>query len=51
MNLKMGNLLYSGKAKDVYKTDDPNQVIVKFRNDITAGDGVKTETLDKKGFF
>ena len=51
MNPKIGNLLYAGKAKDVYKTDDPKRVIVKFRDDITAGDGVKTEKLVKKGFY
>ena len=51
MNPKIGNLLYAGKAKDVYKTDDPERVIVKFRDDITAGDGVKTEKLVKKGFY
>jgi phosphoribosylaminoimidazole-succinocarboxamide synthase len=51
MNPKIGNLLYSGKAKDIYKTDDPERVIVKFRDDITAGDGVKTEKLVKKGFY
>ena len=51
MNPKLGDLIYKGKAKDVYKTNDQNEVIVKFRNDITAGDGVKTETLDKKGVY
>lgn len=51
MNPKIGNLLYAGKAKDVYETDDPERVIVKFRDDITAGDGVKSEKLVKKGFF
>jgi phosphoribosylaminoimidazole-succinocarboxamide synthase len=51
MNPKIGNLLYSGKAKDIYKTDDPERVIVKFRDDITAGDGVKTEKLVKKGSY
>ena len=51
MNPKMGNLIYAGKAKDVYETDDPKLVIVKFRDDIIAGDGVKTENLVKKGFY
>ena len=51
MNPKIGNLLYAGKAKDVYKTDDPKRVIVKFRDDITAGDGVKSEKMVKKGFY
>jgi phosphoribosylaminoimidazole-succinocarboxamide synthase len=51
MNTKIGDLIYAGKAKDVYKTDNSEQVIVKFRDDITAGDGIKTENLVKKGFY
>jgi len=51
MNPKMGSLIYAGKAKDVYETDNPEQVIVKFRDDITAGDGVKTESLVRKGYY
>ena len=33
--------LYSGKAKTVYATDDPNQLIMHFRNDTSAFDGEK----------
>lgn len=44
-------LIYQGKAKDVYKTDDPEVVIVKFRDDITAGDGEKKDTLRDKGYY
>jgi phosphoribosylaminoimidazole-succinocarboxamide synthase len=51
MNSKIGDLIYAGKAKDVYETDNPTQVIVKFRDDITAGDGIKSESLVKKGFY
>jgi phosphoribosylaminoimidazole-succinocarboxamide synthase len=51
MNPKIGDLIYAGKAKDVYKTDNPEQVIVKFRDDITAGDGVKTESIVNKGVY
>lgn len=35
------NLIYAGKAKDVYETEKQNEVIVAFRDDITAGDGEK----------
>ncbi|HOI71549.1 MAG TPA: phosphoribosylaminoimidazolesuccinocarboxamide synthase [Methanobacterium sp.] len=49
MNTKNHALLYHGKAKSVYKTDDPEIVIVKFRDDITAGDGEKKDTLSAKG--
>jgi len=41
--------LYSGKAKSVYKTDDPDRYILAFRNDTSAFDGVKVEQLDRKG--
>jgi phosphoribosylaminoimidazole-succinocarboxamide synthase len=51
MNPKIGDLRYTGKAKDVYETDNPEQVVVKFRDDITAGDGVKTDCLSEKGFY
>ena len=44
-------LLYTGKAKDVYKTDNDDEVIIKFRDDITALDGGKKDTLSKKGMY
>ena len=51
MNRKNLELIYQGKAKDVYKTDDPERVIVKFRDDITAGDGEKKDNLVNKGCY
>lgn len=44
-------LLYKGKAKDVYATDNDENVLIKFRDDITAGDGAKKDNLDLKGFY
>lgn len=41
--------LYSGKAKSVFKTDDPDKFILFFRNDTSAFDGEKIEQLDRKG--
>lgn len=41
--------LYSGKAKSVYTTDDPDRLILYFRNDTSAFDGEKTEQLAGKG--
>ena len=41
--------LYAGKAKSVYKTDDPDYVIMVFRNDTSAFDGKRIEQLDRKG--
>lgn len=41
--------LYKGKAKSVYLTDDPEKLILFFRNDTSAFDGKKVEQLDRKG--
>jgi phosphoribosylaminoimidazole-succinocarboxamide synthase len=46
-----GEALYSGKAKTVYATTDPRRYIVKFRDDVTAGDGAKKANLKGKGFY
>lgn len=42
-------LLYSGKAKSVYSTDNPDYMIMLFRNDTSAFDGKKVDQLDRKG--
>lgn len=42
-------LLYAGKAKSIYKTDDPQRMIMEFRDDTSAFDGEKMEKLDRKG--
>ena len=41
--------LYEGKAKKVYATDDPNLVIVDYKDDATAGNGAKKGTIRGKG--
>ena len=41
--------LYSGKAKSVFKTDDPDHYILHVRNDTSAFDGEKTAQLERKG--
>lgn len=41
--------LYAGKAKSVYTTDDPDKLIMHFRNDTSAFDGEKMEQLERKG--
>ncbi len=41
--------LYRGKAKTVYATDDPNFVIMHYRDDVSAFDGVKLAKLELKG--
>lgn len=41
--------LYRGKAKTVYTTDNPELLILEFRNDTSAFDGLRIEQLDRKG--
>lgn len=41
--------LYAGKAKSVYTTDDPDRMVMVFRDDTSAFDGKKVEQLDRKG--
>ncbi len=47
--MNRGEELYAGKAKSVYLTDDPDRLILFFRNDTSAFDGEKTDQLDRKG--
>ena len=41
--------LYEGKAKRVYETDDPNLLIVSYKDDATAFNGLKKGTIVGKG--
>ena len=41
--------LYEGKAKKVYATEDPNVVIVSYKDDATAFNGLKKGTIAGKG--
>ncbi|KXS38858.1 MAG: phosphoribosylaminoimidazole-succinocarboxamide synthase [Halomonadaceae bacterium T82-2] len=41
--------LYAGKAKSVYRTDDPDRLILHFRDDTSAFDGERMESLARKG--
>jgi phosphoribosylaminoimidazole-succinocarboxamide synthase len=43
--------LYSGKAKTVYRTDDPEKLIMEFRDSLTAFDGKKKSEAPKKGYY
>ncbi|MDE2519003.1 MAG: phosphoribosylaminoimidazolesuccinocarboxamide synthase [Methanocorpusculum sp.] len=49
--MKQGDLLYLGKAKSVYLTDKPDELLVVFRDDITAFDGQKKNVLAGKGGY
>ena len=41
--------LYEGKAKKVFKTDDPELLIVDYKDDATAFNGLKKESIAGKG--
>jgi len=47
--MNKGELLYEGKAKKIYHTDDPLLLLVEFKDDATAFDGVKKDKLKNKG--
>ncbi|MEA1885440.1 MAG: phosphoribosylaminoimidazolesuccinocarboxamide synthase [Thermotogota bacterium] len=41
--------LYEGKAKKIFKTDDESKVIVHYKDDATAFNGEKKDTITEKG--
>ena len=43
------DLLYEGKAKKVYTTEDPDVLIVDYKDDATAFNGIKKGTIVGKG--
>lgn len=47
--MKKLEMLYEGKAKKVYKTDDENVYIVEYKDDATAFNGLKKSTIAGKG--
>ena len=47
--MKKGTQLYEGKAKKVYLTDDPDVLIVDYKDDATAFNGEKKGTIVGKG--
>lgn len=47
--MNQGALMYSGKAKSIFATDDDNTLLMEFRDDTSAFDGRKTAALNRKG--
>ena len=41
--------MYEGKGKVLYATGIPNELLMVFKDDITAGDGAKKDTMPNKG--
>jgi phosphoribosylaminoimidazole-succinocarboxamide synthase len=48
-SLTKGELLYSGKAKNLYATGSADVVIAEYRNDVTAFNGEKKDSIAGKG--
>ncbi|MGM0652161.1 MAG: phosphoribosylaminoimidazolesuccinocarboxamide synthase [Bacillota bacterium] len=49
--MKKGEFLYEGKAKKIYRTDDSKLYLVEFKDDATAFDGEKKDSLADKGIL
>lgn len=47
--MKQMELLYEGKSKQIFKTDNPDNVVVRFKDDITAFYGIKRANILNKG--
>ena len=47
--MKKCEMLYEGKAKKVYTTEDPELYIVDYKDDATAFNGLKKGTISGKG--
>ncbi len=44
-------MLYEGKAKQIFETEDPNEIIIHYKDDATAGNGAKKGTIENKGIL
>lgn len=42
-------LLYEGKAKSVFKTENPEVLRIEYKDEVTAGNGAKHDFLEGKG--
>lgn len=51
MNLLDENMIYEGKAKKVYKTENPDEVIIFYKDDATAFNNIKKGTIKNKGLL
>ena len=47
--MKQLEMMYEGKAKQVFKTDDPNLIVIHYKDDATAFNGIKKAQISKKG--
>ena len=45
------DFLYEGKAKQVYTTDNPELIIIRYKDDATAFNNLKKGTIQDKGII
>ena len=43
--------IYEGKAKSIFSTDKADEIIMYFKDDATAFNGVKKDQLEDKGIL
>jgi len=49
--MKKGKMIYEGKAKKLYETEDKDSLIQEFKDDATAFDATKRGTISQKGII
>ncbi len=49
--MKPDSVLYEGKAKQICRSDTPGELMMRFKDDITAFDGKKHDVLEGKGRY
>ncbi len=49
--MKQFEMLYEGKAKQVFATDDPNLIIMHYKDSATAFNNIKKATIANKGIL
>lgn len=47
----MAEMLYEGKAKKIFKTENPEEILVYYKDDATAGNGAKHGIIVDKGIM
>ena len=47
--MKQLEMLYEGKAKQVFATDDPEKIIIHYTDAATAFNNIKKATIENKG--
>jgi phosphoribosylaminoimidazole-succinocarboxamide synthase len=49
MSIQIKNQIYEGKAKKIFQTSDDHQVVMEFKNDLTAFNALKKGQFEGKG--